>query len=145
MGVCESEQKRTMHGRNSSCKSLPMGTQSTNSGHTTRSSSKVTENKMKFPTINEDEMKLCVEAQNFIEESNEMPTSKYEIIKQLGAGAFGSVFYSKNRINQNEVAIKKILKNNMNKIDNLDISNEIEILKKLTPPNTTANISVSTM
>ena len=36
MGVCESEQKRTMHGRNSSCKSLPMGTQSTNSGHTTR-------------------------------------------------------------------------------------------------------------
>ena len=135
MGVCESEQKRTMHGRNSSCKSLPMGTQSTNSGHTTRSSSKVTENKMKFPTINEDEMKLCVEAQNFIEESNEMPTSKYEIIKQLGARAFGSVFYSKNRINQNEVALKKILKNNMNKIDNLDISNEIEILKKLTHPN----------
>lgn len=135
MGICGDISSKQIKKRNENRSETCSTIQQRDSGSTSRSCSKL-DGKIKYlPPICEDEMKLCVETKNFVGESNEMPTSKYEIIKPLGSGSFGSVFYSKNKINQNEVAIKKIIKSETNKIDNLDISNEIEILKKLTHPN----------
>ena len=85
----------------------------------------------------QEEVKICVNTQNFIRESNNDPTDKYEIINQIGQGGFGNVLLAKNKHNNHQVAIKKIIKENAKTIDGLSFTNEIEVLKKITHPNIT--------
>ena len=59
----------------------------------------------------------------------------YQIIKKIGKGPLGSVYKAKNIHSKNIVALKSIKKNKENKDDELNIENQINILKKLHHPN----------
>ena len=92
--------------------------------------------KCKFGSrISAEEIKLCVNNEQLIKETQGMAKSKYKIISRLGEGSYGSVFLVYNPVTKCEVAMKKIKKIKENEIDDMEIKNEIEILKKLDHPN----------
>ena len=67
-------------------------------------------------------------------------TGKYpfdSLIKIIGKGGFGKVYYAKNKFSQTEVSIKRINKSKNENLmfDNLTIKNEIDVLKSLSHPN----------
>ena len=82
-----------------------------------------------------EEMKLNVKTQTLIEEQKGDPSKKYKIVKRLGDGSYGTVFSVVNIQTGATVAMKKIEKVKENEIDDLEIKNEIDILKKLDHPN----------
>ncbi len=82
-----------------------------------------------------EEMKLCVLSQTLIEEQRGDPTKKYKILKRLGDGSYGTVYSVVNNQTGMSAAMKKIEKVKENEIDDLEIKNEIDILKKLDHPN----------
>jgi calcium-dependent protein kinase len=60
---------------------------------------------------------------------------KYKLLSRLGDGAYGTVYLALNIKTKTKVAIKKIKKVKENEIDDVEIKNEIDILKKLDHPN----------
>lgn len=82
-----------------------------------------------------EEFKLCVTNQTLIEETTGMPTAKYKILSGIGDGSFGTVYLAENLLTKQNVAMKKIEKLKENEIDDLELKNEIDILKKLDHPN----------
>ena len=60
---------------------------------------------------------------------------KYKMTNKIGEGSYGAVFLAHNLFTQQKVAIKRIVKSEENKIDELERKNEINILKKLDHPN----------
>lgn len=56
-------------------------------------------------------------------------SKKYKVLIHLGNGSFGKVYKAKNIKTENLVAIKSIKKKD-NKINQNDIKNEINVLKK---------------
>ena len=91
--------------------------------------------KSKCSEIFKEELQICVLKQTLIGESGENPSAKYKIIKKLGEGSYGVVYLVNNTLTNTKVTMKKIIKMKENIIDNLEIKNEIEILKKLDHPN----------
>ena len=81
------------------------------------------------------EMNLQVKQENLIIQEKGNPSKKYKPTKMLGSGSFGSVYEAKNTIFQNIVAMKVIKKDPNNELDEQEIRNEIDILKKLSHPN----------
>jgi len=77
-------------------------------------------------------MNVVMQALNFPEEI----TSKYEIIQEMGRGAFSTVYKIKSKIDNNIYCLKKI---NIKKTT--DKKNEINILSKLNHPNLVQYIS----
>ena len=69
----------------------------------------------------------------FINELNFSPEKKYKILSNIGQGSYGDVFLAMNIYTKEKVAIKKIYKS-IDAISELEILNEIEILKKLNHP-----------
>ena len=61
---------------------------------------------------------------------------KYKVISRLGDGSYGSVYLAINLMTKANVAMKKINKIKENEVDDMEIKNEIDILKKLDHPNT---------
>ena len=82
-----------------------------------------------------EEMKLNVKTQTLIEEQRGDPSKKYKVVKRLGDGSYGTVYSVVNIQTNATVAMKKIEKVKENEIDDLEIKNEIDILKKLDHPN----------
>ena len=82
-----------------------------------------------------EEMNLQVKQENLIIQEKGNPSKKYKPTKLLGTGSFGSVYEAKNTIFQNIVAMKVINKDPNNELDEQEIRNEIDILKKLSHPN----------
>ena len=82
-----------------------------------------------------EEMNLQVKQENLIIQEKGNPSKKYKPTKLLGTGSFGSVYEAKNTIFQNVVAMKVINKDPNNELDEQEIRNEIDILKKLSHPN----------
>lgn len=82
-----------------------------------------------------EEMKLCVNTRALIDKCTDSPQNKYRIINKIGEGSFGVVYYVQNIQNEAFVAMKKISKVKNNVIEEMSISNEIEILKELDHPN----------
>ena len=85
--------------------------------------------------IFKDELKLRVQLNTLIEENKCLPTKKYKVINKLGDGAYGTVYLATNLMTKQKVAMKKIDKVKDNEIDDMEIKNEIDILKKLDHPN----------
>ena len=85
--------------------------------------------------IFKEELKLKVTINTLIEENNCAPTKKYKIISKLGDGSYGVVYLAVNIITKQNIAMKKIKKVKENEIDDMEIKNEINILKKLDHPN----------
>ena len=85
--------------------------------------------------IIKEELKLKVTNQSLVDEQLGNPYEKYKIINKTGDGAYGSVYTAINTLNGNKIAMKKILKIQENKVEDMEIKNEIDILKKLDHPN----------
>ena len=81
------------------------------------------------------EMKIPVMHETLITQKFGNPDKYYKKIKDLGSGSYGSVYKAKNIIMDHYVAIKIIEKVQENMIDDLEIKNEINILKTLSHPN----------
>ena len=79
------------------------------------------------------EMKIPISHELLVPQNKGNPNEKYIRGKIIGKGTFGNVYESKNLIFNNKVAMKVIPKNE--KMDNVFIQNEIDILKKLSHPN----------
>ena len=56
---------------------------------------------------------------------------KYKILSKLGEGSYGTVYLAINIMTKAKVSMKKINKVKENEVDELEIKNEINILKKL--------------
>ena len=83
------------------------------------------------------EMKLFFDFKYLIDEIKGEVETRYDIIKIIGEGGFGKVYYAKNKFSNTEVSIKRINKSKNENLmfDNLTIKNEIEVLKSLSHPN----------
>ena len=81
-----------------------------------------------------EEMKLEVRQENLVIQEKGNPKKKYKPIKLIGNGSFGSVYEAENILFQNSVAMK-IINRTDNDLDEQEILNEINILKKLSHPN----------
>ena len=120
MGQCVCSENKSRHSRHSTNESNESSTK------TSRRSSKTFQN----------EFKLCINTQNFIQESTTSPTEKYEILTQIGRGACGCVLLCRNKTNNSQVAIKKIMKREYARTsEGFSLAHEVEVLKKLTHPN----------
>jgi len=85
--------------------------------------------------IFKDELKIKVSINNLVNEIQGLPTMKYKVTNKIGEGSYGAVYLAFNIYTKQKVAIKRIVKNEENKIDELELINEINILKKLSHPN----------
>ena len=82
-----------------------------------------------------DELKIKVSINSLVNETQGLPTKKYKVTNKIGEGSYGAVYLAHNIYTKQRVAIKRIVKNDENKIDELELKNEIDILKKLSHPN----------
>ena len=80
-------------------------------------------------------MNIQVNQENLVIQEKGNPSKKYKPTKLLGSGSFGSVYEAQNNIFHNTVAMKVIKKDPNNELDEQEIRNEIDILKKLSHPN----------
>ena len=85
--------------------------------------------------IFKDELKIKVNINALIDEVKGLPTMKYKVTNKIGEGSYGAVYLAHNLFTKQKVAIKRIVKSEENKIDELELKNEINILKKLDHPN----------
>ena len=83
----------------------------------------------------EAEMNLLVKQDILVIEEKGNPSKKYKPKRMIGNGSFGSVYEAKNTIFGNTVAMKVIKKDKENELDEQEIRNEIDILRKLSHPN----------
>ena len=89
--------------------------------------------KSKASTLFGEELKLSILKQSLISDPGNNPLSKYKLIKKLGEGAYGIVYLVNNILTNTRLVLKKI--NKVKENDELNIKNELEILKKLDHPN----------
>ena len=80
-------------------------------------------------------MSIPVLAETLIIQQKGKLKENYEIIKKIGSGPLGSVYKAKNVYLKNIVAIKIIKKSKDSNDDELNIKEQINILKKLSHPN----------
>ncbi len=85
--------------------------------------------------IFKDELKIKVSINTLVNETQGLPTKKYKVTNKIGEGSYGAVYLAHNLYTKQKVAIKRIIKNDENKIDELELKNEIDILKRLSHPN----------
>ena len=80
-------------------------------------------------------MNIPVFQESLITQNFGSPDKYYKKLRNLGSGSYGTVYLAKNILKENLVAIKVIEKIPSNIIDDMEIKNEINILKTLSHPN----------
>ena len=83
--------------------------------------------------LKKDDLNIIFSKENLITSIKDKISTKYEIKKILGKGAYGKVYQVKNKITQQINACKQISKKDISNIEKL--ANEISILKKVDHPN----------
>ena len=58
--------------------------------------------------LSEGESYISISNKLFIDETNDNPSKKYEILSKLGSGSFGSVYLARNKYTNEKVAMKQI-------------------------------------
>ena len=81
------------------------------------------------------EMTIPVFQESLITQNFGNPEKYYKKVRNLGSGSYGTVYLAKSTLKDNLVAIKVIEKIPANIIDDMEIKNEINILKSLSHPN----------
>jgi len=84
--------------------------------------------------LSDGESYISISNKLFIDETNDNPSKKYEILSKLGSGSFGSVYLARNKYTNEKVALKQIKKSSANLLSDGEITDEIEILKNLEHP-----------
>ena len=84
--------------------------------------------------LSDGESYISISNKLFIDETNDNPSKKYEILSKLGSGSFGSVYLARNKYTNEKVAMKQIKKSSANLLSDGEITDEIEILKNLDHP-----------
>ena len=84
--------------------------------------------------LSEGESSISISNKLFIDEINDSPSKKYEVLSKLGSGSFGNVYLARNRFTNEKVAMKEIKKSSANLLSDGQIKDEIEILKNLDHP-----------
>ena len=84
--------------------------------------------------LSDGESSISISNKLFIDEVNDSPSKKYEILSKLGCGSFGNVYLARNKFTDEKVALKQIKKSSANLLSDGEIKDEIEILKKLDHP-----------
>ena len=84
--------------------------------------------------LSDGESYISISNKLFIDETNDNPSKKYEILSKLGSGSFGSVYLAINKYTNEKVAMKQIKKSSANLLSDGEITDEIEILKNLDHP-----------
>ena len=84
--------------------------------------------------LSEGESSISISNKLFIDEINDSPSKKYEVLSKLGSGSFGNVYLARNRFTDEKVALKQIKKSSANLLSDGEIKDEIEILKNLDHP-----------
>ena len=84
--------------------------------------------------LSDGESSVSISNKLFIDEINDSPSTKYEILSKLGSGSFGNVYLARNKFTNEKVALKQIKKSSANLLSDGEIKDEIEILKKLDHP-----------
>ena len=84
--------------------------------------------------LSDGESLISISNRLFIDEINDSPSKKYEILSKLGSGSFGNVYLARNKFTDEKVAMKQIKKSSANLLSDGQIKDEIEILKNLDHP-----------
>ena len=84
--------------------------------------------------LSEGESMISISNKLFIDEINDSPSKKYQILSKLGSGSFGNVYLARNKFTDERVALKQIKKSSACLLSDGKIKDEIEILKKLDHP-----------
>lgn len=82
-----------------------------------------------------EELHLRIKVPHIIQKDKGILSSKYQILNKLGKGATGTVYIANNLLTKQQVAIKLTHKNQKIVIDDLEVQNEINVLKNLIHPN----------
>ena len=78
--------------------------------------------------------KIPISSKNVIIQKKGDPKEDYEVIRELGAGAYGQVYKVKNKYNNSIRAMKKIDKKWLGNLNDNEVMKEVEILKNLNHP-----------
>jgi calcium-dependent protein kinase len=80
--------------------------------------------------------KIKIDSDIIVFNSSEDPWNNFELLTKLGQGFYGEVWKVRNKLNGNICAMKMILKHkDTSKLEEIEILNEIEIMKRLDHPN----------
>ena len=85
-------------------------------------------------SLYKDELNISISSRLFINEVRELPNKKYKILSRIGSGSYGTVFLTENIYTKGRFAMKKIEKDSEDLLLDNEITDEIEILKKLDHP-----------
>ena len=85
--------------------------------------------------LSDEEKKLSLSFESLVPLQSGKPSKKYKVLAHLGDGSYGKVYKAMNLKTENLVAIKSVKKKKDKEDEDKIVSNEIDLLKRLSHPN----------
>ena len=98
-------------------------------------SSKTIDTKRLGGLLSDEEKKLSLSFESLVPLQSGKPSKKYKVLSHLGNGSYGKVYKAMNLKTENLVAIKSVKKKKDKEDEDKIVSNEIDLLKRLSHPN----------